>query len=133
MYYLDTNQKTKVNEVLDYMNKKISSNVIEIDYRLLSQIGNIYYSAGNYAKFKEISAKVEKEALKSLENNPNDLYAFRILLNLYQNLNDNYKLLGLWENISKLYPGDQNVKANIKKYKRLIAVQDSLNKVQPKK
>ncbi len=133
MYYLDTNQKTKVNEVLDYMNKKISANVIEIDYRLLSQIGNIYYSAGNYAKFKEISAKVEKEALKSLENNPNDLYAFRILLNLYQNLNDNYKLLGLWENISKLYPNDPNVKASIKKYKKLIAIQDSLNKAQPKK
>ena len=133
MYYLDTNQKTKVNEVLDYMNKKISDDVIGIDYRLLSQIGNIYYEAGNFAKFKEISVKVEREALNSLENNPNDLYSFRVLLDLYQNLNDNYKLLDLWEKIGKLYPGDPNIKTSIIKYRSLIAQQDTLNKVQTKK
>jgi len=133
MYYLDTNQKDKVNEVLDSMNKKISTDVIGIDYRLLSQIGNIYYEAGNYNKFKEISKKVEQNALFSLDNNPNDLYAFRVLLDLYQNLNDNYKLLGLWEKIEKLYPGDPNVKANIAKYRKIIARQDTLKKVQPKK
>ncbi|MCH8326839.1 MAG: hypothetical protein IIB83_09830, partial [Bacteroidetes bacterium] len=59
--------------------------------------------------------------------------SFRVLLDLYQNLNDNYKLLGLWEKIGKLYPGDSNVKASIINYRNLIAQQDTLNKVQPKK
>ena len=133
MYYLDTKQKIKVNEVLNSMNKDISPDVIEIDYRLLSQVGNIYYEAGNYTKFKKIAIKVEKDALNSLDNNPNDLYAFRVLLDLYQNLNDNYKLLGLWERIGKMYPGDPQVRANIAKYRSLIAQPDTLNKFQPKK
>ncbi len=133
MYYLDTNQKTKVNEVLNAMSDKISTEVIQIDYRLLSQIGSIYYESGNYAKFEETSKQVEQGALNSLNNNPSDLYAFRVLLDLYQNLNDNYKLLGLWERIAKLYPGDPNVKANIAKYKSIILQKDKLKKIQPKK
>jgi len=115
------------------MSDKISTEVIQIDYRLLSQIGSIYYESGNYAKFEETSKQVEQGALNSLNNNPSDLYAFRVLLDLYQNLNDNYKLLGLWERIAKLYPGDPNVKANIAKYKSIILQKDKLKKIQPKK
>jgi len=133
MFYLDLGQKTKVGEVLNAMNNKISTDVIDIDYRLLAQIGNIYFQSGNYDKFKELSVKVENDALHSLENNPNDLYSFRVLLDLYQNMNDNNKLLGLWEKIEKLYPGDPNVRANIAKYRSLIQQLDTLNKVQLKK
>lgn len=131
MFYLDTNQRSKVSEILNAMNENISTDVINIDYRLLAQIGNIYFQSGNFDKFKELAGKVEKDALNSLENNPGDLYSFRVLLDLYQNLNDNKKLLGLWERIEKLYPGDPSVKANIAKYKSIIQQQDSLKTMQP--
>ncbi|PIW69330.1 MAG: DUF2723 domain-containing protein [Ignavibacteriales bacterium CG12_big_fil_rev_8_21_14_0_65_30_8] len=131
MFYLDTNQRSKVTEILNAMNEKISTDVINIDYRLLAQIGNVYFQSGNYDKFKELSVKVENEALNSLENNPKDLYSFRVLLDLYQNLNDNKKLLALWERIEQLYPGDPGVKANIAKYKSIVQQEDSLKTMQP--
>ncbi len=119
-YYLDTNQNAEAISVLDTMMNKISVKTIHIDYENYARIGELYFVAGDKNKFDEIAGKAEETALQKLTNNPNDLTALRVLMNIYQNKNDYPKLLDLWKKIEYLYPRDPNVKRNILKYQQLV-------------
>jgi len=119
-FYINNNQPGNTVAMLDSMNQKIPRSVVPIDYEIYAEIGNLYFNAGAKEKFKEITSEVEYEANKALENDPNDITAYRVLMTIYENQNDNKKLLGLWQNIEKLYPGDPNVKQNVKRYQQLV-------------
>ena len=71
----------------------------------------------------DIAVEVEKEALKRLEANPEDVQSYynpyRILIETYENLKDYNKLLEIWQRLGQMYPNDRNVKSNIAKYANL--------------
>ncbi len=129
LYYENVNEKDKAVAVLDTMQAKMPRKTIELDYRVYNEIGNIYLNAGKVQKFKEIATEVEADALQALKDDPSDLSPYRVLIDLYGNLNDNRKLLDLWRKIGNLYPNDPTVRANIEKYQKLAAEQDSLNQI----
>ena len=129
IYYQDKNEKEKTAAVLDTMESKIPRKTIELDYRLYSQIGNIYLNAGKVEKYKKIAAEVEAEAKQHLKDDPSDLSPYRVLIDVYQNLNENRKLLNVWRHIQSLYPQDPTVRRNVERYQQLVAAEDSLNKV----
>jgi len=119
-YYLDSKQNTEAIAVLDTMMNKISEKTIHLDYENYARIGNLYFAAGDINKFEEIAGAAESKAQQALADNPNDLTALRILMNIYQDRKNNPKLLDLWKKIERLYPNDPNVKLNIKRYQRLV-------------
>ena len=119
-HYLDTKQNNEAITVLDTMMNKVSKNTIHMDYENYARIGDLYFAVGDENKFEEIASEAEPEASQALAENPNDLTALRVLMNIYQNKKDNVKLLDLWKRIERLYPNDPNVKLNIQKYQRLV-------------
>ena len=74
-------------------------------------------------QYKTLYAEVEKEALKSIKENPSnissDFSPYRTLIGIYENLKDYKKLAGLWQKIQVMYPNDSSVKSNVEKYKAL--------------
>ena len=130
IYDINTNQDKKAVATLDEMEKKIPRENIPMDYEILFEVGNMYWNAGAMKQYKEIAADVETEALRRLEQNPNDVQSYynpyRILIETYENLKDYTKLLGIWQRLGAMYPNDPNVKANIAKYTNL-AKQDRVD------
>ncbi len=126
LYYVNTNQKNKAIAVLDTMQVKMPRKNIELDYRVYNEIGNIYLNAGETERYKKIASEVEDEAKQSLKDNPSDLSPYRVLIDIYQNLNENRKLLDLWRHIQTLYPTDPTVQANVQRYQNIVAAEDSL-------
>ncbi len=129
LYYENINQKDKAIAVLDTMQVKIPRNTINLDFRIYNEIGVIYLNAGEKDKYKKIADEVESEAQNALKENPSDLSPYRVLIDIYQNLGENRKLLDLWRHIQTMYPDDPTVKANVEKYQGIVAQQDSVNKL----
>ncbi len=129
IYDINTNQDQKAIAALDNMEKKIPREIIPMDYQILFEVGNMYYNAGAEKRYKEVAGDIEKGALKAMEENPQDVQSYynpyRILIETYENLKDNTKLLGIWQRLGAMYPNDPNVKANIAKYTNL-AKQDRI-------
>ena len=122
-YYLNHNNKQLAVNVLDEMQNKMPRKVIGMEYPLLYNVANLYYSAGEADKAKKLYAEVETDALKDMEENPTNLTSYyspyRILLDLYEKEHEYGKLMGIWERIQVYYPNDPGVKANIEKYRQL--------------
>lgn len=118
-YHIDRNQKEQAVTVIDSMMNKISRDVVQMDYGLYAEIGNVYFMAGDMEKYRKIASEVEGEALKRLEINSSDISAFRVLLGVYQNTNDYPNLLKTWRKLQKIYPGDPNVRQNVERYEKL--------------
>ena len=123
--YENKNNIGMTKTILDTMESKLPDNVIPIDFRIYSEIGNIYLQAGSVEKYKIIAAKVEKEALQALENDPSDLSPYRALMDVYENLKEYQKLLDVWKHIQTLYPNDPSVTANVAKYQQMVLHPDS--------
>ena len=102
-----------------------------IDNGLLFEIGNLYQLAGANDRYVDIANEVERNALLALERNPGDVNSYynpyRLLLEVYENLKEYNKLVGIWQRLEILYPNDPSVKASIQKYQQLAAGQDSLS------
>ncbi len=132
IYYLNSNRDSLAVRTLDLMEEKIPSDFREIRDVALYETGNIYFRAASLEKYKRVAAKIEKIALKKLEENPSDLKSYynpyRLLLSVYDNLSEYGKSAEVWEKIKAFYPDDPGVKANIEKYKRLAAQKDSASK-----
>ncbi|MBT8387076.1 MAG: DUF2723 domain-containing protein, partial [Ignavibacteria bacterium] len=130
VYYHNVGKNDQVVEVLDDMEQKLPYKILGIDNGLLYEIGNLYQLAGANERYLEIASEVEKNALLALERNPGDVNSYynpyRLLLEIYENLKDYNKLVGVWQQLEVLYPNDPSVKSNIQKYQKLAAEQDSL-------
>jgi hypothetical protein len=79
----------KVVKALDAMEEKIPRHLIPLDYRLLYDVGELYYQAGAIEQYKTIAKEVETAALSEIERNPANLRGrynpYLILLELYEN------------------------------------------------
>ncbi len=123
--YLYSDRKEMTVQTLDKMEEKIPRSHIAIgNIGLLYEIGNIYFSAGAIDRYKTIALEVEKDALRQIETSPaftrSPYDPYRLLLSIYENLNENGKLLDLWNRIAVMFPDDPNVKANVTRYQNLV-------------
>ena len=124
LYYINTNQNNLAIQTLDLMQKKIPREIRPMPFGLLYEISNLYYNAGAMDKYKEYSVEVEKLALEQINENPNFTQSYydpyRVLMMLYDNLNEYDKALELWRRLEVMFPNDPTVKTNIEKYQKLM-------------
>ena len=67
-HYITSVQDNKMAvKTLDAMEEKIPMENIDIDYRLMYNIANIYYDAGDFDKFKKTALEVEPKAIANLK------------------------------------------------------------------
>ncbi len=136
-YYLNHNEKKLALNALDKMQEKMPRNVIGMDYQLLFNVGNMYFTLGETEKAEKIYSDVEKDALNDMEENPANLTSYyspyRILLDLYEKEHEYGKLADIWKRIQTYYPNDPNVKANIEKYNKLASLPANADSVQTQK
>jgi tetratricopeptide (TPR) repeat protein len=123
LYYLETGKKDSTALTLDLMEKKLPRSVIPLETSLKFELGNVYFDAGAEKQYKTIYAEVEKETLKMIQENPNNVSdgfnPYRVLMGIYENLKDYKKLADLWQKIQVMYPNDNSVKENVEKYRAL--------------
>jgi tetratricopeptide (TPR) repeat protein len=123
LYYLEAGKKDSTSKTLDLMEIKLPRSVIPLETSLKFQLGNLYFDAGAEKQYKILYGEVEKESLKMIEENPNDMSSgfnpYRVLMGMYENLKDYKKLAALWQKIQVMYPNDSTVKENVDKYKAL--------------
>ena len=131
IYYMNTGQPDqKAVEVLNLMEKKLPRKILPIDYRILYDIGNLYFAVNDLPNYKIIASEIESDALKALVENPRGqpgrYSPYNILLDIYENLNEYDKGIDLLQKISNIYPGDNQVKNEIERLKAAKANKDSL-------
>jgi hypothetical protein len=128
VYYRTENKPGKVIEILDKMNDKLPYEILGIDNGLLFEISSLYLESGAKEKYKKLAADVEKQALMDIERNPTDVNSYhnpyRLLIEIYENLKDYNKLLGVWEKLETMFPNDPTVKSNLAKYRQILQQND---------
>ncbi len=135
LYYLyETGEKEKVVETLDKMEEKLPMEIAPIEYYILSNIAEIYNSAGDRAKYLELTKKVEEEALAEIELNPYNYTSqpnpYFVLLDIYKRQNEYNKLIELLKRLRSL-TGDQSITTAIQQYEKLAKQQDTLEVKEP--
>ncbi len=131
LYYMyATKNKEKAVEVLDMMEQKIPRKLFPIDFYILNNIANIYFSANEIDKYKDLAKDIETAALKDIERSPmnvgGDYNPYFVLKQIYDNLGEYGKFLDVLKRLEKLVPNDPNVQKMIKSYTELA------NKNKPK-
>ncbi|MCF8239910.1 MAG: DUF2723 domain-containing protein [Melioribacteraceae bacterium] len=123
-YLYNTNKKDMVVKTLDKMEEMLPRSIIQMDPRLLFDVGNIYLEAGAVDRFAEISIEVEEYALKRLEQNPRDFSSsynpYRLLFQIYENLKQYDKALDIALRLQNLIPNDANVNSLVRQYRNLL-------------
>lgn len=123
-YYTNVERNNTMSiKALDAMEKTIPQDLIEIDYRSLYDIANLYRAAGAEDRFRQTAKKVESGALKEIDQqagNPQTaIEAYRMLEDLYINLKDYNKAVNLLERLQNYYPGDTSIKDEIDRINKL--------------
>ncbi len=108
---------------LDVMEKKIPRENISMDYRLLYNVGNIYYNAGDFDKFKQIASEVEPLAKANLNNSVYEtnspFNSFSMLTDIYIKLKQYDKAIDILNQLKSYYPNDPGLEKEIERVKQL--------------
>ena len=93
------------------LEKKISKDVVEMDYRLKYDVAMLFQKAGNTSKFIEYADEVEKAANDDIKNKRNInsqsyFNPYRILLDIYEAKGNYQAALNLLDVMSKSNPND---------------------------
>lgn len=128
--YLNRNNNEMVIKTLNEMEDQLPRNVVSMDYRLLHDVGRIYYRAGSIEKYVDIANDVEKKALERIEANPrsfNDPYynPYQMLLEIYENLGEYNKAIGIVEDLKEFFPQDQQLNQLMQQYRAQAAQKDT--------
>jgi Protein O-mannosyl-transferase TMEM260-like len=123
-YYLESKEDSSMcTATLDQMEKIIPRSHIPMDYRFLYEVGNLYYSAGAFNKFKEVSKDVISIAKSDLDesvHNLNSPYnAFNILENVYVKLKEYDNAIDVLNQLESYFPGNQQIKQEINRLERM--------------
>ncbi|RJP67067.1 MAG: DUF2723 domain-containing protein [Ignavibacteriales bacterium] len=133
VYYLynEKNNKESV-RALDEMEKRIPRDVVKMPYGLEFELSSMYFTAGAIDKYTKMARDIEKIALKQLADNPDsftDYYnPYRVLSEIYSNLKEYKKGINLFLPLQRRYPDDPGIKAELERFKRMAALQDSVTK-----
>ncbi len=134
-YYETNGDSTRAVATLDTMEAKIPLDVVPMNYKLLSDVSRLFYSAGAMADFHKYAAIVEREANEAIKENPNDVQSYynpySILLALYGQEGAYQKSIDLLEKLQAMFPGERSISAHISELKTMInakSAHDSLAK-----
>ena len=129
VYYRSVGDNQNLIATLNDMNEKLPYKVLGMDNGLLFEVANLYFYAGEREKYNVLSADVESRALADLERSPDDVNSYynpyRLLIEIYENTEQNDKLLALWQKLGNMFPNDPTVKSNIEKYQQLTQPKDT--------
>jgi hypothetical protein len=127
-YYLtDAGDKAMCIKTLDRMEEVMPREVHAINYQLDFNITMLYSDAGATGKFEERLPSIESSALAGINQNPNDINAFRILSEIYERTKQYGKAADLLERLKTLYPNDPGLQQEISRYRALaIGKKDSV-------
>ena len=138
-YLYAKHDKAMTIKTLDEMGKKIPRKLIPMDYRLLNDVGNIYYMAGAMDTYKKIARKIEKIALKKLDEDPENIYGdynpYFLLKGVYDNLHEYGKFVKVLQRLQAVRPQDKSVQTLINQYRAKAMLQqqkvksDTANKI----
>jgi hypothetical protein len=122
-YQADLQNNKMALKTLDVMENKIPREYISIDYRLLYNVGIIYYNAGDFDKFKKIASEVEPQAIANLKNSvyeTNSPYnSFSMLTDIYIKLKEYGKAVDILNQLKSYYPNDQGLEREIERIKQM--------------
>ena len=123
-YYQSELQNNKMAlKTLDVMETKIPRENISMDYRLLYNVGIIYYNAGNFDKFKQIASEVEPTAIANLKTSVNQINSpynsFSMLTDIYIKLKEYGKAVDILNQLKSYYPNDQGIEQEIERIKQM--------------
>jgi hypothetical protein len=110
---------------LDRMSELIPPEVVDIDYRFLYSIANLYSSAGDTKKYRALADTIELLSQKQIRTNPTDFDGYyspyRILLDIYDKRGEYLKAAQVLEQVDSVSPGNAQVRAEIARYKGMAA------------
>ena len=123
-YYQSDLQNNKMAlKTLDVMETKIPREDISMDYRLLYNVGIIYYNAGDFDKFKKIASEVEPTAIANLKTSVNQINSpynsFSMLTDIYIKLKEYGKAVDILNQLKSYYPNDQGIEQEIERIKQM--------------
>ncbi len=126
-YYGMHGDTTRAVATLDSMESKLPTEVIPMDYKIMSDVARLYYAMGAMPQFHKYGALVEDGALKAIKENPNNVQSYynpyRILLDLYREENDYQKAIDLLEKLQALYPNETSISQQIGLLKERMKMQ----------
>ncbi len=131
--YLNANNNEMVVKTLNEMEDQLPREVIPMDYRLLHDVGRIYYRAGAVDRYYDIAKDVEREALARIEENPksfNDPYynPYQMLLEIYENLGEYNKAIKIVEDLKEYFPQDKQLDQLMTQYQAMSAQKNTAEK-----
>ena len=125
-YKNELNNNEMCIKTLDAMQKVIPRQVVPIDYRFLYDVANLYYSAGDTARYREIAAYVipmaEKDMPASLNNLQSPYNSFSILERMYVNLKEYNKAIEVLEKLQNMMPNAGGVQEEINRLKTMAKI-----------
>jgi len=114
---------------LDQMQRVIPPRVVEMDYRLLYSVANLYFTAGAVPQYRALADTLEKIALKRVDENPSEVSGYfnpyRILADLYEKNGEYQKAGGIFERLAAIDPGNAQLQKEIERFRELARKQDS--------
>lgn len=114
----------KAVQVMDFMLKKIPIDKEKTDFRLLMDMSRIYYSARMMDKYKSLAAIIEQKSLKKIEENARDFNnpyynPYNFLLEIYENLGEYDKGLGIVQKLKVFFPNDPTLEQYVQRFDSL--------------
>ncbi|HEX2984861.1 MAG TPA: DUF2723 domain-containing protein, partial [Ignavibacteriales bacterium] len=130
VYYLN-GKKDPANAaaVLDKMQETIPTNAFPIELPLIYQTALIYERAGYMDKYRLVSKELERQALAELEKNPanfsGNFNPYGLLIDMYKNLGEYNKAIGILKKVQAYYPDDPNLQRDVENLQRLAQRPDT--------
>ncbi len=132
----ETKNFPKAIAALDSMEVKIPSNVIPMDYRIMSDVANFYHFAGAQDKYAAYSAKIEiviQDMIKKGVTEPFSQYnPYYILFSLYQTRGEFDKAAEVLTQIKGAYSSLQGIDQWVESQKQQVMAQKALKGAAPK-
>jgi len=138
LYYLyDVHKNSEVIATLNKMEERLPHEVIPMDYRILFDVANIYYQAGDVDTYIDLASEVQEKSERQLKTNPTNFSSqynpYRLLLDIYEKTKQYDKANELIDKIESYLPNDPSVQALRNKFKSLAqsASKNEVNKEVP--